>query len=724
MAPCWLGCGSEPSGPDAASSSAAPSSPEFVSHASPDSQASRSVDAQPELAELLRRDFERTPHPADGGGRVYLASPTAPPGELAEVRVGGHYRFRMIYEAGSEGIALGGVLFFQGSPFWGWDLPQIGDPDAPGYTTVESGSPELELTVEMWEFDLVAIRIGGRAMRAGERIEVIYGAGEARARVDRFAERETRIWFAVDGDGDGERSPVASSPAVNVVPRTPRMVHAVLPSTARPGEGVRLTLAALDAAGNTGAPTPIEFRLEVPEGLELPDLVTLRPEDAGRKTIEGKAIAEGVYRVKVFASRSGDVNLEMVLSNPLVVRSDLPRVLWADLHGHSNLSDGTGTPEDYFRYARDVAGLDAAALTDHDHWGVAALYASPRAWQRSLQAAERFNEPGRFVALTGFEWTNWMHGHRHVLYFDTGLGSTRAHEALQAPAGVEGAALAAAADPTAPMVYSASDPAYDTPAKLWDALRGQAALTFAHHTAGGPISTNWDYAPDPVLEPVTEIVSTHGSSEAADAPFALPDATGSFVRDVLGRGYRLGFIGSGDSHDGHPGLVQLATPKGRRGGLAAILSDRHDRGGILEALRRRRSYATNGVRIWLDMTLDGAPMGSVLDGVAQGPHELVFEIAAPGEIERVDLIRGGAPPVSIPGEGRLDWTHRRPLPRLAPDEFFYLRVVLVDGGAAWSSPIWGPSGEPSGEPIARSVGEPTEQAAGQTIPVASSEGPG
>jgi len=33
------------------------------------------------------------------------------------------------------------------------------------------------------------------------------------------------------------------------------------------------------------------------------------------------------------------------------------------------LSDGTGTPEDYFAYARDVAALDVIALTDHDHWG-------------------------------------------------------------------------------------------------------------------------------------------------------------------------------------------------------------------------------------------------------------------------------------------------------------------------------------------------------------------
>ena len=33
------------------------------------------------------------------------------------------------------------------------------------------------------------------------------------------------------------------------------------------------------------------------------------------------------------------------------------RLYWADLHGHTRHSDGTGTPYDYFRYARDVARL-------------------------------------------------------------------------------------------------------------------------------------------------------------------------------------------------------------------------------------------------------------------------------------------------------------------------------------------------------------------------------
>ncbi len=33
-------------------------------------------------------------------------------------------------------------------------------------------------------------------------------------------------------------------------------------------------------------------------------------------------------------------------------------VLWGDFHSHSVVSDGTGSPYELYRYARDVAGLD------------------------------------------------------------------------------------------------------------------------------------------------------------------------------------------------------------------------------------------------------------------------------------------------------------------------------------------------------------------------------
>ena len=66
--------------------------------------------------------------------------------------------------------------------------------------------------------------------------------------------------------------------------------------------------------------------------------------------------------------------------------------------GEGQFDRESNTPANYFRYARDVAGLDIVALTDH----VPVL--NEESLQTILDEAERWNEPGRFVALGGYEW--------------------------------------------------------------------------------------------------------------------------------------------------------------------------------------------------------------------------------------------------------------------------------------------------------------------------------
>jgi hypothetical protein len=346
-------------------------------------------------------------------------------------------------------------------------------------------------------------------------------------------------------------------------------------------------------------------------------------------------------------------------SNPMLVSADAQKIFWGDLHGHTSFSDGTGSVEDYFLYARDVSALDVAAVTDHDHWGVLQLDRNPEMWEQTRAEVRRFHAPGRFIPLLGYEWTSWIHGHRHVLYFED-----------------EGA------------IYSSISLDYETPTQLWDALRGQPALTFAHHSAGGPVPTNWSFAPDPVLEPLTEIVSVHGSSEALDAPVPIYNAMrGNFVRDVLDRGYRLGFVGSGDGHDGHPGLSHLVTESG---GLAAIVASELTRESVLAALRARRVYATNGPRILLRTALDQYPMGSLVPKPPDGGYsgELYVYVLADAPLERIDLIRSGERVDSLPIDGELEVTLRREIDDLASGEYLYVRAVQQDQGAAWSSPIF------------------------------------
>jgi hypothetical protein len=629
----------------------------------------RNLWAHPEIKAELLRDREVTRHSSDGGGKAFVR--VAGQEEWEPIPAGSRESFTIEYEAGPEGVARGGSVFLQVSPFWGWESPQIHVEQAGGFTTVSTGAEGVTLAPRPLGQGLLQIEVGGRALASGEKIRIDYGAGPAQARVDRFAETGSRFWIAVDGDGDGVRKLIQNSPSVDIVARTATRLHLALPGSAAPGATVPLTLSLLDAAGNSGMPFTGQVEIEVEgdaSGLALPPAVAFKPADRGRRTIQVPVLDEGIYRVSGVARRTdADAPGPAAQSNPLVVDAAQEGVLlWGDLQVHTQLSDGSGSTVENLEYARDAAGLDVIALTDHDHWGLEPLDDFPAHWQAQLASVERFHEPGRFVTIPAFEWTNWVEGHRHVLFF----GDTEPH------------------------LMSSLDPRFDTPEKLWSALRGENAMTIAHHTAGGPVPTDWSIRPDEILEPVTEIVSVHGSSESDDSPYPIYKAKpGNYVRDALDRGHRLGFLGSSDGHDGHPGLAQISS--GGKSGVAGIWAQGaapRSRAAVAEALRSRSVYATSGPRIYLEVTLDGLPMGSVLDvattGEDDGSQLLRWMVAAEAPIERIDIVRRDETLISLAGDGSRDLAGELELPSLAPGDWLYLRVLQRDGGAAWASPFF------------------------------------
>jgi hypothetical protein len=189
---------------------------------------------------------------------------------------------------------------------------------------------------------------------------------------------------------------------------------------------------------------------------------------------------------------------------------------------------------------------------------------------------------------------------------------------------------------------------------------------------------------------VVEITSVHGTSESPDAPRRIEGARkGHYVRDALARGYRLGFVGSGDSHNGHPGLVHLDGPCG---GLAAIVAEDDTRGAIYDALKRRLCWATTGPRIVLWFRRGATRMGGEFTAgekgeKAEAPPYSAFAVGT-APISRLELVKNGAIVAAKEGDGSLqaalDWSDPAP----ATGDAVYLRVLQSDGHAAWSSPIF------------------------------------
>ncbi len=614
-------------------------------------QAKLPASAKPDIRDQLVAARALVRHPSDGGGTArVLVGPS-------EVRAGGFAHWVFEFEAGTQGIDPAGALYFQPPLFWEWSPPQTSRSDRPGFCQVSCDSPAVRVETEIVDRQLLAVRFVPNGLRPGDRVRIAYGSEEAPVHVDPYADDAERFVFAVDGDGDGLRGPCLERPRLRIVPGEPALLSAVWPSVARLGDDVELVVAALDARGNAFLPAAGHIEFELPASWQGPARVELSVADAARARIALRVGAEGVFRMPVRAVIAG-VELACT-TNPLHVSASAPLVRWADLHGHSGASDGTGTAQDYFAYARDVAALDVAALTDHDHWGLEFLDETPQLWANTIEAARAASRPGRFLALPGYEWTSWIWGHRHVVYFG-------------------------AAGP----LYSSLDERYDRPSELWSALAPWSALSIPHHPAGGPIAVDWRHIGHAEVEPLVEIVSAHGSSDAPDAAKPIYGALeGHWVRDQLSGSKRLGVVGSGDSHDGHPGLSHR-MPHYPSGGASAVLCDSLEAEAILEALRARRVYATNGPRIVLRVALGSARIGEeVSRGACQGEGNLLVQVLGTAPIASIQVRRGPNSAVEIAHAGESEVTLRATLEDLRAGENVWVRVVQQDGGAAWSSPI-------------------------------------
>jgi len=584
----------------------------------------------------------------------------ARPGELdrqgrAEVSPAGPFPvnstqdFRVTFTAGPAGMSPRGYLLLQISPWWGWSPPQIESPASPGYVEVIPSFTDPPLHTKVLPLNRVLVWAGDDPIPAGSRIEFRYN----RARVDRFAEAAELFQVFLDADGDGHAAPLEPSPSVAVAAAAPVRLRVNAPSLARPGP-LTISAAPLDPENNWGL---------FPSG----DYLLVRLDASGREEEIGRVRARGGEKTLRFAAELPAPGLYFFrVAGPAGLqgrsnvtwcreRESFLRLYFGDIHGHSRTSDGTGIAEDFYRYAREVSGLDIAVLTDHSDYGT--IQVPGRVWEENCRVAAASYDPGSFVTLAGFEWTNWKYGHRNVYYRD-GAGP----------------------------IFRSFDPASDTPGELWDLLSPYEAMTIAHHPGGGPVPVDWSIAPWE-REVLVEVSSIHGSSEFYGCERSIyKPVPGAFVRDALSRGYKLGLIGGGDTHDGHPGSRSSGAPLT---GLMGVWAEELTREAIWEAMRQRRVYATSGPKIILNFRVGDKPMGSEISWASEsGPLPLAWQVIGCEPLERVEIVRNGTVVFARPGEGLFD---RGLLEDPAPPPggaWYYLKAVQADGNLAWSSPVW------------------------------------
>jgi hypothetical protein len=278
-------------------------------------------------------------------------------------------------------------------------------------------------------------------------------------------------------------------------------------------------------------------------------------------------------------------------------------------------------------------------------------------WERVIDDAEAFNDPGQFTALIGFEWTSLIQGnnmHRVVIMRD---GPTRARQVV-------------------PFTMTAPQGSPD-PRDLWEYLSNYEnktdgeilAIPHNGNLSNGimfPLEAQWNgtkfdesyVTQRNKWEPLYEVTQIKGDGETH--PFLSPDdefadyetwaignldvsvaktndmLAGEYAREALKSGltietrlgtnpYKFGMIGSTDSHtslataeeenffgkhsgyEPNPGRMSHPFMENENGtimgwqmvasGLAAVWATENTREAIFDAMQRKEVYGTTGPRM-------------------------------------------------------------------------------------------------------------------------------
>ena len=302
---------------------------------------------------------------------------------------------------------------------------------------------------------------------------------------------------------------------------------------------------------------------------------------------------------------------------------------FADMHGHTSYSDGAGTPEQAYRYARDVARLDVFILTDHLE------QLSQSEWQATRAVAERYNQTGRFVTFAGMEWTTKG---GHACFFNP---------------------------PTKKWPRDTGN--------IFPAVYSSGSILKICHPGDGKVFNGLAYSQ--IRDATTSLVEVRSDLEET-----------SYLK-MLKLGWHVAPDGSTDSHKAYWGN---RTP---RHTWTCILSPRLDRRSIWEAIKSRHCYATYDRNCRLSFKINGAVMGDVISTPVNTLHlELTInDPDSRDTVREVKLIGGYTQTKTIPGaygknvnvSTSVHIHHAR-----KEETFFYVKVTQSDGDKIWSAPIW------------------------------------
>ncbi|HIE14747.1 TPA: DUF3604 domain-containing protein [Candidatus Bathyarchaeota archaeon] len=525
------------------------------------------------------------------------------------VKAGSYGTWKFTYTAGGYGIDNTGLLLICWRFAWDWGRPQTEDPEAENYLTVHTDScADLKATYVFKGFrrpwyHTVRVEVFNGEICPGENITLVFGDTSGGSPGQRaptaIGKCEWRVF--VDCFQTRRFIPLSEYPNFKIVNDGAARLVVTLPTNAVAGMNSWVLVRVEDLWGNPVADYEgaIQFSFEKGEHWKgLPEEYTFTKSDGGVRRFENVIPpSPGIYFLRVL-DKSGKFKS---VSNPCICRTRHVkyRYLWGDLHGQSGEALGIGSALDYFRFARNVAALDFCCNQGND------FDISEDGWSQIRKATNIFNEPDRFVAFLGYEWSGNTSGggDRNVIFLKDNEKIRRSSHAN---------------------IDDLSDISSDCYpiTDLFETFRGRNDVLVIPHVGGRFADLSFH---DPELESVIEIYSGWGLFEW-------------FLNEALAKGLKVGFVAGSDDHKGRPGAsAPGAHIFGVYGGLTCVLAEDLTRKEIFKALKARRCYATSGKRIYLDVKCNGHMMGEEFT-LREKPTFECYVIGTNG-IETVEIFR-------------------------------------------------------------------------------------
>jgi len=309
----------------------------------------------------------------------------------------------------------------------------------------------------------------------------------------------------------------------------------------------------------------IAFTIGAPDGSD-PELIELIID--GRNALSTVSRKENVITISGISFESGMHMVSMTLKAKNGTMGyevfhfgcgdcDDMHLYIGELHAHTTDSDGIGTPEEAYNYARNVAKLDFFAVTDHSNSHSAELYADGH-----VALADRLNTPGRFVALYGYEQgygaSTGYSGHLNSINSTVFTkNSLYLYDYYQKMAETEGAIVQ-----------------FNHPGYSWGNFNEYAGITEE-------------------ADSVVNLYEFKGSGY--DNEWAL----------CLSRGWHVSPMHNEDNHTGNWGTVNEA--------VGVVLAPSLTRQNIVEAMSMNRSYTTTDQSLKIYFSVNDTWMGGRLD---------------------------------------------------------------------------------------------------------------